>query len=153
MRYGAVIRTLLALLLFISFSSGCARLPPLAEQEQRIRDNQLLLHQLTPRAFVGAWGMPPYQRSEFMEFFGMKDGSLVPRSRLAIGEAPRGWETGIEAGEGLFLAYPERGWLVVFYDERLVYKEALTAAQLHDLGRSWQHEDKFKTKLELPPSR
>jgi hypothetical protein len=140
-------------ILTVTMLFACSSLPPLAEQERRIQDNQLALHQLTPRAFVGVWGMPAYERTEFMQFFTMKDGSLVPQSRLAIGEAPRGWETGVEAGEGLFLAYPDRGWLLVFYEEKLVYKEALSAAQLHALGRSWQHEDKFRSKLEGPPHR
>jgi hypothetical protein len=139
-------------ILLICLVCACSGLPPLAEQEQRIRDNHLVLHQLTPRAFVGAWGMPPYQRAEFMQFFGMKDGSLVPRSRLALGESPRGWEVGIEAGDALFLAYPDRGWLVVFFEDKLVYKEALTPAQLHVLGRSWQYEDTFRSRLESVPS-
>ena len=130
---------------------GCSSLPSLEEQERRIRENDLTLHQLTPRAFVGAWGLPTYHRSEFMQFFWMKDGSLIPRSRLAIGEPPRGWEVGIEAGDGLFLVYPAKGWLVVFFEEKLVYREALTETQLHALGRSWQHEDKFRSKLEIPP--
>ncbi len=130
---------------------GCSSLPSLEEQERRIRENDLALHQLTPRAFVGVWGPPTYHRSEFMQFFRMKDGSLIPRSRLAIGEPPRGWEVGIEAGNGLFLAYPDKGWLVVFFEEKLVYREALTATQLHALGRSWQYEDKFRSKLEIPP--
>ena len=137
-------------LLTLTILSSCSRLPTLAEQEQYIRDNQLLLHQLTPRAFVGAWGMPTYQRTEFMQFFGMKDGSWVPQSRVPIGTSPQGWETAFEAGEGLFLIYPDRGWLVVFLEEKLVYKEALTAAQLHALGQSWQHEDKFRSKLQVP---
>jgi hypothetical protein len=38
----------------------------------------------------------------------------------------------------------------VFFEERLVYREALTAAQLHELGRSWQHEDKFRSRFEVP---
>lgn len=139
-------------ILMISLLAGCSSLPTLAEQEEHIRNNDLILHKLTPRAFVGAWGMPTYQRTEFMQFFGMKDGSLVPRSRVASGEAPRGWEAGIEAGDGLFLAYPDRGWLLVFYDEKLVYKEALTAAQLHALGRDWKHEDRFRSKLEISPA-
>ena len=125
-------------------------MPSLEEQERHVRDNELLLHELTPRAFVGAWGAPTYQHAEFMQFFGMKDDSLIPRSRLASGEPPRGWEVRIEAGDALFLAYPDRGWLVVFFEERLVYREALTAAQLHELGRSWQHEDKFRSRFEVP---
>ena len=129
---------------------GCSGMPPLEEQERHVRNNELLLHQLTPRAFVGAWGAPTYQHAEFMQFFGMKDDSLIPRSRLASGEPPRGWEVRIEAGDALFLAYPDHGWLVVFFEERLVYREALTAAQLHELGRSWQHEDKFRSRFEVP---
>ena len=129
---------------------GCSGMPSLDEQERHVRDNQLVLHQLTPRAFVGAWGVPTYQHAEFMQFFGMKDDSLVPRSRLASGEPPRGWEVQIDAGDALFLAYPDHGWLVVFLEERLVYREALTAAQLHALGRSWQHEEKFRSRLEGP---
>ena len=129
---------------------SCSVMPPLEEQERHVRDNQLVLHQLTPRAFVGAWGAPTYQHAEFMQFFGMKDDSLIPRSRLASGVPPRGWEGGIEVGDALFLAYPDHGWLVVFFEERLVYREALTAAKLHELGRSWQHEDKFRSRFEVP---
>jgi hypothetical protein len=129
---------------------SCSGMPALEEQERHVRNNELVLHQLTPRAFVGAWGMPTYQHVEFMQFFGMKDDSLIPRSRLASGEPPRGWEGLIDTGNSLFLAYPDRGWLVVFLEERLVYREALTAAQLHELGRSWQHEEKFRSRLEKP---
>jgi hypothetical protein len=125
-------------------------MPALEEQERLVRANELVLHQLTPRAFVGAWGAPAYQRTEFMQFFGMKDESLIPRSRLASGEPPRGWEIHMESGDALFLAYPDRGWLVVFFEERLVYREALTAVQLHELGRSWKYEDKFRSRFEAP---
>ncbi len=140
--------------LFVAVAIGsvlsCGGMPSLEEQERHVRDNELVLHQLTPHAFVGAWGMPAYQHAEFMQFFGMKDDSLIPRSRLVSGEPPRGWEVRIEAGDALFLAYPDRGWLVVFFEERLVYREALTAEQLHALGRSWQHEDKFRSRFEVP---
>ena len=129
---------------------SCSGMPALEEQERHVRNNELVLQQVTPRAFVGAWGAPTYQHVEFMQFFGMKDDSLIPRSRLAIGEPPRGWEGGIEVGDALFLAYPDHGWLVVFFEERLVYREALTAAQLHELGRNWQHEDKFRSRFEVP---
>ena len=129
---------------------SCSGMPTLEEQERLVRANELVLHQLTPPAFVGAWGAPAYQRTEFMQFFGMKDESLIPRSRLASGEPPRGWEIHMESGDSLFLAYPDRGWLVVFFEERLVYREALTAVQLHELGRSWKHEDKFRSRFEAP---
>jgi hypothetical protein len=134
----------------IGSAVSCSWMPSLEEQERHVRDNELALHQLTPRAFVGAWGTPTYQHTEFMQFFGMKDGSLIPRSRLPSGEPPRGWEGQYEAGDSLFLAYPDHGWLVVFFEERLVYREALTAAQLHAVGRSWQHEDKFRSRFEVP---
>ena len=78
----------------------------------------------------------------------MKDGSLVPRSRVSVGEAPPGWEAGVDAGEALFLAYPDRGWLVVFLDEVFVYREALSGEKLHEIGRTWAHEDKFRTSIE-----
>jgi hypothetical protein len=131
--------------------SGCTGLS-LAEQEQKIRSNDLILRKLEPRAFVRAWGMPTYQRMEFMPFFGMKDGSLVPRSRLPIGASPPGWEAGVDAGEALFLAYPDRGWLIVFLDETFVYREELSPDKLHEIGRTWAHEDKFRTKIELQPA-
>ena len=131
--------------------SGCTGLS-LAEQEQKIRNNDLILRKLEPRAFVRAWGMPTYQRMEFMPFFGMKDGSLVPRSRLPVGASPPGWEAGVDAGEALFLAYPDRGWLIVFLDETFVYREELSPDKLHAIGRTWAHEDKFRTKIELQPA-
>jgi hypothetical protein len=131
--------------------AGCSGMPSLAEQERKIKDNELTLRKLEPRAFVRAWGTPTYQHMEFMPFFGMKDGSKVPRSRLAVGASPSGWEADVDAGEGLFLAYPDKGWLVVFLDEIFVYREELTAEKLHELGRAWAHEDKFRTKIELEP--
>jgi hypothetical protein len=90
-----------------------------------------------------------------MHFFGMKDGSMVPQSRLAVGESPKGWDSLFEVGEGLSLIYPDQGWLVVFLDERLVYREALTADKLHTIGRGWKKEEQFKPRMEMPtgPSR
>ena len=131
--------------------SGCTGLS-LTEQEQKIRKNDLVLRKLEPRAFVRAWGMPTYQRMEFMPFFGMKDGSLVPRSRLPVGASPPGWEAGVDAGEALFLAYPDRGWLIVFLDEVFVYREELSPEKLHEIGRAWEYEDKFRTKIEVQPA-
>lgn len=36
------------------------------------------------------------------------------------------------------------------FEGRLVYRESLTTVQLHALGRSWQHEDKFRSRFEVP---
>ena len=132
--------------------AGCIGMPSLAEQERKIRNNELTFRKLEPRAFVRAWGTPTYQRMEFMPFFGLKDGSMVPRSRLEVGESPPGWEASIDAGEALFLAYPDRGWLVVFMDEVFVYREELSADKLHEIGRAWAHEDKFRPNIEQQPS-
>lgn len=129
---------------------GCSGLPPIEEQAQHVRNNDLVLNQLTPRAFVRAWGKPAYQRSDFMQFFGMKDGSKVPQSRLAVGESPKGWEADFEVGQGLSLIYPDQGWLVVFLDERLVYREALPADKLHSIGREWKKEEQFRPRMEMP---
>lgn len=134
-----------------SLVSGCSSKLSLVKQEQMIRNNDLVLWKLEPRSFVSVWGEPTYQRMEFTPFFGMKDGSLIPRSRLPLGEPPPGWGAAFESGNALYLAYPDHGWLVVFLDESLVYREALSADKLHELGRSWAHEDKFKTKLETSP--
>lgn len=135
----------------LALLAGCSGMP-LAEQEQHVRDNDLVLRKLEARAFVRAWGQPTYQHTEYTPFFGMKDGSLVPRSRIPLGEPPKGWEAMIDAGEGLFLAYPDHGWLVVFLDEVFVYREALSAEKLHEIGRAWQHEDKFRTRLDTSPT-
>ncbi len=149
-RYGVLVTTLIAAAWLIG-AAGCSGMPPLAEQERRIKNNELTLRKLEPRAFVRAWGMPTYQHMEFVPFFGMKDGSMVPRSRLAVGASPPGWEAAIDAGDALFLAYPDHGWLVVFMDEIFVYREELSAEKLHEIGRTWAYEDKFRTKIELEP--
>ena len=96
------------------------------------------------------WGKPTYARHQFSQFFVMKDGSFIPQSRLSLGDSPQGWETGLEAGEALFMGYVDRGWLLVFFEERLVYKESMSSAKIHDLGRTWKYEDQFKTRLETP---
>src|SRR5215510_6602631 len=129
---------------------GCSGLPPLEEQAQHVRNNDLVLNQLTPRAFVRAWGKPAYQRSEFMHFFEMKDGSKVPQSRLAVGESPKGWDSLFEVGEGLSLIYPDHGWFVVFLDDRLVYRESLSADKLHTIGQGWKKEDQFRPRMDMP---
>jgi hypothetical protein len=128
--------------------SGCQGLPTLDQQEQLVRDNNLLLEQVTPRAVVNVWGKPPAHHTEFTHFFVMPDRSLIPSTRVAQGEAPKGWDAGVHAGEGVFFAYPDQGWLLVFLDERLVYREALKAEELHTLIKAWAYEDRFKTRLD-----
>lgn len=132
---------------------GCQSLPPLGEQERLVRNKQLTVHQISPKAFVNVWGKPVYHHSAFTQFFVMPDRSMIPRSRVPIGEAPEGWEASFEAGDGVFLGYPEQGWVLVFLDDRLVYREELKADKVHELGKMWQFEDRFKTSLEGAPLR
>jgi len=42
--------------------------------------------------------------------------------------------------------------LVVFLDEVFVYREQLSAEKLHEIGRGWAHEDKFRTRIEKQPT-
>ena len=142
---------LLGAVLVAGEAGGCKGLPTLEQQETLVRTNNLVLEQITTRAVVNAWGEPPHHRSEFTQFFVMSDLSLVPRSRVAVGEAPKGWNSGVYAGEGVYFAYPERGWLLVFLDERLVYKEALKTEQMQELVKAWAYEDRFKGRIDDTP--
>jgi hypothetical protein len=134
--------------LVLGLMVGCKSLPTLEQQEQLVQANSLVLDQITTMAVVNAWGKPPLYHSEFSHFFVMPDFSVIPRSRVATGEAPRGWKAGVHAGEGVYFAYPDRGWLLVFLDDRLVYKEELKAEELHALAKTWAYEDRFKTRLD-----
>jgi hypothetical protein len=127
---------------------GCRATPTLKEQEQLVRDNKLMLDQVTTRAVVNVWGKPPYHHSEFTHFFVMPDRSLIPSSRVIRGETPKGWDAGVHAGEGVFFAYPDHGWLLVFLDEQLVYREELKPDELQALVKAWAYEDRFKTRLD-----
>lgn len=134
----------LVLLLFV----GCTGMPTLEEQQRLVQAENLVLDQITTEAVVSAWGSPPVYHSEFSYFFVMPDFSVIPQSRVATGEAPKGWKAGVHAGEGVYFAYPDRGWLLVFLDELLVYKEKLKAEELHALAKAWSYEGRFKTRLD-----
>jgi hypothetical protein len=132
----------------LALAWGCISMPSMEQQELMIQGNTILVHQLTAPAFVHVWGKPTYHHAEYSSFFVMRDHTMVPRSRVPLGESPAGWESGMDAEEGVFFAYPDRGWLLVFVGEELVYREELKAEQLHALGKSWQHEDRFKSRLD-----
>jgi len=127
---------------------GCKSMPTLEQQEQLVQRENLVLDQITSRAVVNAWGGPPFYHSEFAYFFVMPDLSLIPRSRVASGEVPKGWRGGVHAGEGVYFAYPDRGWLLVFFDEHLVYREKLQPNELRTLAKAWAYEARFKTGID-----
>ena len=132
-------------------TGGCKGLPTLEQQEGMVRANNLALDQISVRAVVNVWGEPPYHRSEFTQFFVMPDLSMIPSTRVTAGEAPRGWDASVYAGEGVYFAYPDRGWLLVFFKEQLVYKEELKPEEVRALVKSWAYQDRFKTRLDEAP--
>lgn len=146
----APVRTLLCVLGVAGFLLllGCKSMPTLEQQEQLVQRENLVLDQITSRAVVNAWGGPPFYHSEFAYFFVMPDLSIIPRSRVATGEVPKGWKGGVHAGEGVYFAYPDRGWLLVFFDERLVYREKLPPDELRTLAKAWVYEARFKTGID-----
>lgn len=123
-------------------------MPTLEEQSRLVQADNLVLDQITTKAVVRTWGAPPLYHSEFTYFFVMPDFSMIPQSRVATGQAPKGWTAGVHAGEGVYFAYPDRGWLLVFLDERLVYKEKLKSEEVDVLAKAWAYENRFKTRLD-----
>lgn len=142
----------LCILLALTVVVGCTGMPTLEQQERMVKENNLVLDRITARAVVNAWGEPPYHRSMFTHFFVMPDLSMIPSMRVALGETPRGWSAGVHAGEGVFFAYPDREWLLVFVGEWLVYKEELKAEEMRTLVKTWAYEDRFKTRLDGIPA-
>ena len=133
-------------------SVACSSMPPFEQQKQLVQDGDFRIYQLTPRAFAETWGEPTYTHQQFTHFFGMQDGRLIPQERMALGESPQGWETGLAAGDALFLAYADRGRYLVFLDDALVYHEAMTVEKVHAVGKTWKYESQFKTRLESSPA-
>lgn len=132
-------------------SVACSGIPPLDQQKRLIQAGDLKIQQLTPRAFVESWGEPTYTHQQFTHFFGMPDGQLIPQARMALGESPQGWETGLAAGDAFFMAYAGRGVYLVFLEGVLVYHEAMSAEKVHAVGKTWKFESQFKTRLESSP--
>ena len=147
---------ILKLLVFGLLLAACVKkFPTLEEQEAKVRNGQLVMHQLTSRAVLDVWGPPTYERREYMQFFTLENGGYVPFFRVPLGESPTGWDNGVIPGEALFLAYADRGEILGFLNDRLVYREQMSTDSIHGIGKKWEKEDRFKTQLEksLSPRR
>ena len=97
---------------------------------------------LSPQAFVETWGEPTYAHQEDMQFYPVENGNYVPRFRVPVGEWPRGWDSTIVSEEARFLAYADRGELLGFVNDRLVYRERMSTEQIHAVGKMWQRESR-----------
>jgi hypothetical protein len=124
--------------------------PTLQEQKTQILNNKIHFDGLTVQAFLETWGKPAYTHRERMQFYTLDDGNSIPRFRVPMGEAPQGWSTKIISEDSTFFGYPDRGELLGFADGLLVYREQVSAAEIHALGKTWAREDLFKTRLETP---
>lgn len=126
--------------------------PTLEEQKAQILDNKITFKGLTMQAFLDTWGKPTYRHRELTVFYLMDDGNSIPRFRVQMGEAPEGWTAGAMAAEGVFFGYADRGELLGFVDDRLVYRQQVSAEEIHAAGKQWAHEQRFKSRLETPAS-
>ena len=125
----------------------------LSEQKALIQRNDLRLHKLSSEAVLQSWGAPAYELREWTQFFRLSNGQLVPQFRVPLGDSPKDWDMSMEPGTGYFLAYPDRGELLGFFDDRLVYREQLKAEQIHEIGKVWQHESRFKLNPNRPAAK
>lgn len=130
--------------------TGCSltRMPSLNEQAARIASQDIRLGELTREAFLQAWGRPTYQLRQRTQFYPVRDGNLIPQFRVPLGEAPDGWEPAIMSEEAVFYGYDERGELLGFIDNRLVFREQLSPEEIHAIGKSWAYNRQFRTSLE-----
>ena len=130
--------------------AGCA--VPIEEQKAHIRNGDLGFRTLSPQAFLDTWGQPTYAHEEHTQFFSVGRGQYVPRFRVPLGEAPPNWDSRLISDHALFLVYVDRGELLGFVGDRLIHHEQLPASQLHGIGKAWQQESRFKTRLETGAS-
>lgn len=135
------------MLLILSSFLACHSLT-LDEQKLLIQNGDLRFRALTPRAFVESWGKPPYVYVERTQFYTVANGNAIPRFRVPPGEPPPGWTAGVISDEAVFLGYPDHGEVLGFIEGRLVYREKLPADEVHTIGKIWQRESMFKTRLE-----
>lgn len=146
-RIGRALRFAVVGLLFVA---GCSGLPSLAEQRRMVADGDLRLQQVSDQAVLDGWGAPSYSSVQRVQFFPLSSGNWMPSFRIKLGEVPQDWDLTTVLGDGLFLAYAERGEMLGFYEARLVYRERLPPEHIHALGKQWERESLFRTRLENP---
>ncbi|MBI5411288.1 MAG: hypothetical protein HZA21_04790 [Nitrospirae bacterium] len=123
-------------------------LPSLEHQKQSIVGGEIKLHALNSKAFLETWGQPTYAYSVKTQFFPLANGNYIPRFRVPTGEPPSGWDSTTVLEDAMFLAYADRGELLGFIDNRLVYRERLSAEQIMAIVKQWKSEDMSRTGLE-----
>ncbi len=134
--------------LVLAGACSFSALPPLDEQASHILNHDIRLNELTSEAFRQAWGTPTYQHRQRTQFYPVKNGNLIPQFRVPLGEAPDDWQASIVSEEAYFLAYAERGELLGFIEDRLVFHEQATAEEIHSIGKAWADQRIFRTRLE-----
>ncbi len=147
---------LVAGLAMLALGSGCElelfkpyhELPPVDQQRALVENGDLKIWMIASGAVFDVWGFPTYERREQTQFFQLENGGYVPRFRVPLGETPPGWGSNVLHGQGHFLAYADRGEMLGFYDDRLVYRERLAPEKIHEIGTVWKREDTFKLDLE-----
>lgn len=127
---------------------GCSGLPSMSEQRRLIVEGGLPVHKVSRQAVLFEWGPPTYQSAQPTQFFVLSDASWMPHFRVKVGESPPNWDLSTVYGDAIFLAYEERETVLGFYQERLVYRESLGRDHIRAMGKIWQREALFKTRLE-----
>lgn len=149
MRAHPITRVQPILLTVVLLLGACApALLSLEQQKAQVRNGQLRVQMVTGRAILDVWGPPSYGHQEYTQFFSMQDGTYLPFFRVPLGEAPSGWDNAVVSGQAQFLAYADRGELLGFLEDRLVYRERMSAAQVHTIGKMWEKEARFKMQME-----
>lgn len=147
----ACFASVLPVCMMLASACGLVFLPSLDEQKARIQRDDIRLHTLTSAAFLDTWGLPTYEHEELTQFFPVENGNFIPVFRTPPGEPPPGWDSAVVLGEARFLGYADRGELLGFLEDRLVYREQLPSEKIHAIGKVWKKEARFKTRMEREP--
>ncbi|MFO0773237.1 MAG: hypothetical protein U0172_01055 [Nitrospiraceae bacterium] len=141
------VRVLTALIVLV-VCGGCQSMPTVAEQQAAVKKGDLTVHKISSAPILAEWGAPTYRSMQHVQFFPLKNGQWMPNFRVPLGDYPKDWDLTTTSADTLFWAYADRGEVLGFVEDRLVYREAMTAEKVHVLGKQWEREARFKTRLE-----